>query len=188
MKVIGLTGTMGSGKEVVKDFIKQKHNCYYVTLSDIIKSEIEKKKGSLNRAALQDIGNEMRKKYGNHILAMLAVEYLGRDKQAIIVDGIRHTAEIDYLKKKFGDNFKLVAVDAPQEVRFQRVTSRGRDDPNAWEEFVKADERDQGINEPEYGLHVKDCVDRADYLIVNDGSLEELENKVNEIKQKIFSS
>ncbi len=187
MKVIGLTGTMGSGKEVVKDFIKQKYNCYYVTLSDIIKTEMEKKKGAIDRTTLQDMGNEMRKKYGNHILAMLAVEYLGRDKQAIIVDGIRHTAEIDYLKKKFGDGFKLVAVDAPQEMRFQRISQRGREDPNAWEEFVKADERDQGIGEAEYGLHVKDCIDRADALIVNDGSLEDLQKKVDEVTQKIFA-
>ncbi len=186
MKVIGLTGTMGSGKEVVKDFIKQKYNCYYVTLSDIIKTEMEKKKGTLDRTTLQDMGNEMRKKYGNHILAMLAVEYLGRDKEAIIVDGIRHTAEIGYLKRKFGDNFKLVAVDAPQEIRFQRIASRNRDDPKAWEEFVKADERDQGINEPEHGLHVKDCIEKADFLIVNDGSLEELGNKVNDVIDKIF--
>ena len=187
MKVIGLTGTMGSGKEVVKDFIKQKLNCYYVTLSDIIKTEMEKKKGTLDRTTLQDMGNEMRKKYGNHILAMFAVEYLGRDKEAIIVDGIRHTAEIDYLEKKFGDDFKLVAVDAPQEIRFQRISSRGRDDPNAWGEFVKADERDQGINEPEHGLHVRDCIGRADVFIVNDGSLEDLRKKVDEVTQKIFA-
>ena len=187
MKVIGLTGTMGSGKEVVKDFIKQKFNCYYVTLSDIIRGEIEKN-GALNRTTLQDMGNEMRKKYGPHILAMLAVEYLGRDKQAIIVDGIRHPAEIDYLKKKFGDNFKLVAVDAPQEIRYERVAKRGRDDPNAWDEYVKSDEREQGIGEPEFGLHVKDCVEKADFLIVNDGSLEDLQKKVDEITQKIFVS
>jgi len=186
MKVIGLTGTIGSGKEVVKDSIKKKYDCYYVTLSDIIKSEMEKKKGTFNRTTLQDMGTEMRKKYGDHILAMLAIEYLGRDKEAIIIDGIRNTAEIEYLKKKFGDDFKLVAVDAPQEIRFQRIVDRGREDPKAWEEFVRADERDQGIGEEEHGLHVKDCVDRADFLIVNDGSLEGLENNVNEVMEKIF--
>ncbi|MBI4009655.1 MAG: AAA family ATPase [Candidatus Aenigmarchaeota archaeon] len=186
MKVIGLTGTIGSGKEVVKDFIKKKYNCYYVTLSDILKSEIEKRKGTLSRTTLQDIGNEMRKKYGNHILAMLAVEYLGRDKEAIIIDGIRHAAEIEYLKKKFGGDFKLIAVDAPQEVRFQRIVDRGRDDPKAWGEFVKTDERDQGIGEEEHGLHVKDCVERADFLIVNDSTLEELEKKVNDVLTNIF--
>ena len=187
MKVIGLTGTMGSGKEVVKDFFKKKFNCYYVTLSDVIRAEMEKKKGTLNRQTLQDMGNEMRKKYGPHILAKLAVEYLGRDKQAIIVDGIRNVAEVDYLKGKFKDDFKLIAVDAPQEIRFQRIIDRGKDDPKVWEEFVKADERDQGKDELESGLHVKDCVERADFLIINDGGLEDLEKKVDEVAQKIFS-
>ncbi len=186
MKVIGLTGTMGSGKEVVKDFIKKRYDCYYVTLSDIIKGELEKRKGTFNRTTLQDMGNEMRKKYGNHILAMLAVSYLGKDKQAIVIDGIRNTAEIEFLKKKYGGDFKLLAVDAPREMRFQRVVERGKDDPSAWEEFVKADDRDQGVGEDKAGLHVKDCLGMADYLIVNDGSLEDLERKVNEILQKIF--
>ena len=188
MKVIGLTGTIGSGKEVVKEFLKRKLNCYHVTLSDIIKAEIQKKGGSIDRTTMQNIGNEMRQKYGNHILAKLAVEYLGRDKEAIIVDGVRNMAEIEYLKEKFGNNFKLVAVNAPQEVRFQRVVERGRDDPRAWEEFVKTDERDQGTGEPESGQHVKDCVANADYTIVNDGTLEELEEKVNELKETIFSN
>lgn len=187
MKVIGLTGTIGSGKEAVKEFIRKKYNCYTVTLSDILKAELQKKRKALDRAALQDLGNEMRKKYGNHILAMLAVEYLGRDKQAIIIDGIRNLGEVEYLKKRFGNDFKLVAIDAPQEIRFQRVVTRGGEDPKAWEEFVKSDERDQGISEEGHGLHVKSCVDGADFLIVNDGSLEDLEKKVNEVVSKIFS-
>ena len=188
MKVIGLTGTIGSGKEVVKEFIKKKYNCYTVTLSDILKAELQKKGKTLDRTALQDLGNEMRKKYGNHILAMLAVEYLGRDKQAIIIDGIRNLGEVDYLKKKFGNDFKLVAIDAPQEIRFQRIVTRGGEDPKVWEEFVKSDERDQGVGELEHGLRVKDCINVADYTIVNDGSLEDLQKKVDETTEKIFTS
>src|SRR3972149_6294372 len=142
MKVIGLTGTMGSGKDTVKDFLVQKLSATYIALSDVIRAEVEKRKGSLDRTTLQDMGNEMRKKYGAQILAMLAVEYLSRNKKFVVIDGIRNPEEADYLKKKFNNDFKLIAVDAPQKLRFERMQKRpNRNDPKTWEEFVAVDNR-----------------------------------------------
>lgn len=188
MKVIGLTGTMGSGKNTVKHFILRKFNCYHVTLSDVIRAEIEKKRGTLNRVTLQDIGNEMRQKYGNHILAMLAIEYLPRDKEMVIVDGIRNPGEIEYLKNKFGKNFKLIAVDAPIEVRFERIRNRGdQKDPKTFEEFVDIDKRDKGNGEPVYGQHVAACIEIADFKIENNGAVERLEEKIDKVVKKIFA-
>jgi dephospho-CoA kinase len=186
VKVIGISGTIGSGKNEVKEIIKQRFNCYCVTLSDVIKAEIEKKRGLLDRKTLQDMGNEMRKKYGPHILAMLAVEYLPRDKEIIIVDGIRNPAEGEYLRKRFGNNFIWIGVDAPLEIRFKRATERRQhNDPKSFEEFVKLDARDQGLNEPEYGQQTKKCLEKCDVLIFNDGSLEDLKLKVNNFIDKM---
>lgn len=188
IKVIGLTGTMGSGKNSVKQIIMQRFSCYHMTLSDVIRGEIEKKKGRLDRTKLQDMGNEMRQKYGNHILAMLAVEYLPRDKDMIIVDGIRNPGEVEYLKKKFGDDFILVAVDAPTEVRFQRLKERNDPkDPQTIEEFKAADARDKGKEEPPYGQQVGACVKMADFKVTNAGTLTQLEQEVAAVMQKIAS-
>lgn len=186
MKVIGLTGSIGSGKEVLKEFLVKKFPSYYVTLSDIIRAELEKKKKAFDRKALQDQGNEMRRKYGDHILAKFAVEYLSRDKKLIIIDGIRNLGEAEYLKKKFGSSFILIGIDAPREIRFERISKRGEErDPKTFEEFVVLDERDLGLNEPDGGLQVAKCLEIADYKIINDGSLEELQNKISEIVEKI---
>lgn len=188
MKVIGLTGTIGSGKEVAKEFLMKRFNCYYVTLSNIILTKFEKESGILTRKTLQDMGNELRKKYGSHILAMLAVEYLPKDKEVIIIDGIRNPGEIEYLRKKFGKDFKLIAIDASPEIRFERILKRNqKGDPKTWEEFVALDERDKGKNEPEYGQQVKKCMEQADFTIINDGSLEEFEREINNIMSAIKS-
>jgi len=90
------------------------------------------------------------------------------------------------LKKQFGDDFKLIAIDAPQQIRFERLQQRKREsDPKSWEEFVVADERDQGINQPEYGQQVRKCIEMADVVLQNDGSLEEFQKKVEDVIKEL---
>lgn len=188
IKVLGLTGTMGSGKNTVKQFILSRYSCYHVTLSDVIRGEIEKKRGQLNRTTLQDMGNEMRQKYGNHILAFLAVEYLPRDKDFIVIDGIRNPGEVEYLKGKFGSDFYMIAVDASDEKRFERIQKRNdAKDPRTMEDFRNADARDKGEGEPPHGQHVGKVVSMADFKINNDGDLNELQRQVAETMDKIYN-
>ncbi len=183
MKVIGLTGTLCSGKGTVKEIICKRVNCYTVSLSSVIKASERKE---VDRKILQDKGNELRKNYGADILVRLATDYMQRNKEFLIIDGIRNPAEVDYLRKKFGKDFFLIAVDAPRKIRFERMVKRNRkDDPKTWEEFLEIDERDLGKDEPEYGQRVKDCMEKADFLIINDSNIEELEKKVDEILLKI---
>lgn len=134
----------------------------------------------------QDLGDQVRQKYGTHVLAKVAVGFMKRDDAVKIIDGIRSPGEVDYLHKEFGDEFILVAIDAPQDVRFKRVQERNRNsDPKTFEEFVKLDERDQGMNEPPYGQQVKKCIEMADIVIQNDGNMEEFQNKVEEFMKTI---
>jgi len=180
--VVGLTGTIGSGKEVVKGTLARNFSSWGVSLSSIIKGELEKKRKDFNRKTLQDMGNELRKKYGNFVLAKVATDYLQKDKQMIIVDGIRNPGEAEYLKKTFGKKFILVGVDAPKEIRWERVKARARkDDPKTWEEFVALDERDQGVGEDLYGQQVRRCIEMADVIMQNDGNMDQFNEKINSL-------
>lgn len=183
MKVIGLTGTLSSGKEVVREIIEKNTSSYSVVLSSLLKEDALKKQGiSITREIRQNLGNELRKQYGNDVLVKIAVSFMQKNKDFLIIDGIRSPGEADFLRGKFGDDFKLIAVDAPQQIRFERMNQRKREgDPTTWEEFVKLDERDQGKDEPEYGQQVGKCIEMADIEIQNDGSLEELQKKVDEV-------
>jgi len=189
MKVVGLTGTIGAGKNAVRQILQKHFNCYTVLLSSIITTEAQKKRSEFSRKTLQDLGNELRKRYGSEILAKLAVEYLQKDKELVVIDGIRNPGEVEYLRRKFGRDFVLIGVDAPLELRFERVVKRGNpSDPKTLEEFILIDKRDQGENEPEYGQQVKRCMEAADFLVVNDGTLEKLEKNVLEIMSKVMTT
>jgi len=187
IKVIGLTGIFGSGKETVKDMLIHKLNAYHVTLSSLIRDEVLRKKGiKVGRGELQDLGNELRKLYGNDVLVKMAWDFLPKNKEFIIVDGIRNPGEVEFLKKKVGKDFVLVAVDAPQQLRYERASKRGtQKDPKSWEEFLKMEERDLGINEPFYGQQVKKCMDMADVTIINDGDKAALEAKISEFVKSL---
>jgi len=186
VKVIGLTGTIAAGKDVVKQVLMQKLNCYQVTLSGAIFGQIEKKKGIFNRKTMQEMGNELRQKYGGHVLAKVSTEFMSRDRPYLIVDGIRNPAEAEWLRQAYKGNFVLIGVDAPQQARFERVVKRGKPtDPKTFEEFAAIDERDQGAGEPPYGQQVRRCLQMADFMIDTDGDLAKVAEKVAEIIPKI---
>jgi dephospho-CoA kinase len=191
MKVIGITGTLASGKTTVKDFFLSHFSSYFVSLSDIIKEEVMKEGKELKRENLIEKGNELRKRYGNQILAEVATLTFPDkiEKEVLIIEGIRNPGEAEYLRKKFGKDFILIAVDAPREIRFKRLLERGKeDDPKTFEEFLEIDEIDLGKNQPDYGQNVKTCLKLADYLMINDGSISELNKKLEKISKAILSS
>jgi dephospho-CoA kinase len=50
------------------------------------------------------------------------------------------------------------------------------------------DEIDLGRNQPEYGQKVEECLKLADLLIINDGTVEDLNKKLEKISESILSS
>ena len=188
MKVIGLIGTIGSGKDIVREILEKKFNTVSVILSDLLETNALKKRGiKITRTMQQNLGDELRQKYGTHVLAKIAIDFMKKTSEIKIIDGIRNPGEVDFLRQQFSDDLKLIAIDAPQQVRFERIVKRNRDsDPKTWEEFVAVDERDQGKDQPEYGQKVRKCIEMADVVIQNDGSLEELKKKVEEIIKQLI--
>jgi dephospho-CoA kinase len=192
MKIIGITGTLASGKTSVKDFFLSRFpSSYFISLSDIIEEELLKEGKELKRENFIEKGNELRKRYGDQVLVEVVTLTLSEkiEKQFLIIDGIRNPGEVEFLRKKFGKDFILIAVDAPREIRFRRLRERKKEgDPKTFEEFLEIDETDLGKNQPEYGQKVGECLKLADYLIINDGSINELNKKLEEIAKAILSS
>ena len=182
--IIGLTGSLAAGKGIVSNFLKEK-SFVYLSLSDELREIAKEKKVELTRENLQNLGNKMREENGSHVLAKLVSEKINNQKYIkAIVDGIRNPSEITELKKL--QNFFLIAVDAPSPIRFKRMVERNREsDPQTWEDFLRADARDKGVNESETGQGVSRCMEQADFTLINDETLEKIKEKVAKIYQKI---
>jgi Dephospho-CoA kinase len=173
-RLIGLTGTNGSGKGEVAKYL-QKKGYAYQSLSDVIREELQKRGLETSRDNLIACGNELREKYGPEVLARrVAEKIIG----PTVIDSIRNPKEVEYLRS-LGD-FILIAVDAPVEIRFERVIKRGRNESaSTLEEFIARETREK-TNDPN-SQQLETCLKLADLTIINDGSLEELWKKLEEL-------
>jgi len=170
--IIGLTGSMGSGKgEIVK--ILQGKGFEYVTLSSIVREEARRRGIPEEREKLMDIGNSMRKKDGAGVLAKCALEKISEsDCSKWVVDGIRNPAEVKELRKS--KKIYIIGVDTDKNLLVERILNRSREsDPRVRDEILKKIERELGKGEPKDGQQVEKCMKEADKIIGNNGTLEE---------------
>jgi len=182
--IIGLTGTMASGKSKTSELIKSK-GFAHSSLSDRVREEaVARGIKNYTLKQLQEIGNELREQHGNEVLAVMTLKKLeGNDK--CVIEGIRNPEEIEELRKR--KDFVLIGMDAPKKLRFERIIHRGREgDPKDWKGFLELDKRDFGEEGMDACQQVGKCLKMADVKIDTDSPLEECKKKVEEAIDKLI--
>src|SRR2546425_1701401 len=182
--VIAFTGAFGSGCTRAAKTTRTERAFHCIALSDVIRStwasnQLDQDPASAPRSELQALGDELREAHGRDVLAKRSLESLGVLPAKIVIDSIRNTAEIDYLRERFGYGFTLVGVLASQEDRWNRVQTSYTDRGLSQLEFNQDDIRDRNENLP-YGQQVVDCVAAADVFSDNSGTLGAFDAKVLE--------
>jgi dCMP deaminase len=181
--IIGLTGKNGSGKTEVSDYLKHRGFAYH-SLSDEIRNEIRSRGLEITREVLIDVGNDLREKYGPGILAERILSNL-EPGHNYVIDSIRNPSEVEVLKRLNG--FVLFAVEAESRVRFDRSLKRGREGAApSFEKFMEEEARELESNNPaSQQLHATQR--KADLVVSNNGSLEELHRKLDELLPPLMS-
>jgi len=180
--LIGLVGRMGSGKGTVAEILKEQGFSSAI-ISDFIIKEMKERGIAIILENIQDVGDEARKKYGGGEWVKRILKEMDLDKNYIF-DGVRNPGEVEELRKT--GKFFLIYVDCMQHIRWPRVKDSGKEkNPKIWEEFLIAEKRDSGLNQPEYGQQVDKCIQKADFVITNNYALENLKRQVLDILNKI---
>ncbi|HVZ66785.1 MAG TPA: AAA family ATPase [Patescibacteria group bacterium] len=180
IKIIGITGPLGSGKTTASEILQSLGYVQY-TFSDIIKDEARKRNLPTDvRKILQDIGDELRNKYGNDVLARELFKKAKASKaELIIVDGIRNVGELSYVKKQGGF---ILGINSTLENRFKRVSKKGQIYYGKTKEIFQTDEmRDRGIGQKAYGQHAQECLEASDVIVDNDKTIASFKKKLLEI-------
>lgn len=176
--IIGLTGPNGSGKGEVARYLESK-GFTYLSLSDVVREEAARRGLEATRKNLIRIGNDLRRHYGP---AILAKRIRKKISNKTVVDSIRNPHEVEELKKE--KDFFLISIEAPLELRFQRCLERGRiGDARTLEEFQMREEIEN--SEDASCQQIEECMKRADHVIMNKGTMEELYKKVQDLLSRL---
>lgn len=176
--IIGITGSYGAGKDTVAELL-QKMNFTHVSFSDYLREELKHRNKKLSRDALISLGNELRLKQGADILAKSALLKV-KDGENYVFTSIRNPDEVKLLQQR--QDFLLVNVIASDKVRLQRLVARNREeDPKTLEE-MKAKEKLENTTDP-HAQQLKTVAKMAKVTLVNDSTVEKLQNKVKRLIQ-----
>ncbi|RQD82910.1 flagellar hook-basal body complex protein FliE [Methanosalsum natronophilum] len=172
MKIIAFVGMPASGKSEASN-VASDYDIDVIVMGDIIRNEIKKRGLEIADSNAGNIANELRLNEGMDAIAKRCAPIIDNlNKDIVVIDGIRGIAEVEYFKTIYGNNFKLISIEAPQEDRFKRIVDRNRnDDVNSLNELIRRDER-----ELRWGMGQAMSV--ADIVIKNTSSLSEFKKEI----------
>ena len=176
-RLILITGMTGSGKTTLADFFEIL-GYRIVTMGDVIRGLAVERGLEPTPSNIGSLAREIREEGGETAVAERCIEKLREmPDDGFAVDGIRSMVEVDAFREAF--DVTLVAVHASPETRFRRLRDRGRtDDPADWEAFKARDQR-------ELGFSLGWAVALADHMVVNEGTVEDMERSFEALKERL---
>jgi len=177
MYVIGTVGLPGSGKGEAAT-VAREAGIPVVTMGDVVRQETADR-GLDPSKDHGTVAQALRAEHGRTAIAERSLPMLEdrlESSEGVLVDGIRSDAEVDVFEARFGDVFVLVSIEAPFEVRRDRLELRGRDadETNGGEALRERDERERGFG-------MDEAMARADVVIDNTDSLETFRSRIETV-------
>lgn len=182
--LVCITGLVGSGKSVVSDYFVNHEKYLFFRFGQLVIDEIKNRRLPLIEDNQKLVREEFRRKHGMAAMAILNLGTIENllSKGNVIGDGLYSFEEYKVLKEKFGSQLILIAVFAPPQLRYQRVSRRksGKDDTSSRNhEFTLDQARKRDIHELE-NLNKGATIAMADYTLINTGDIETLHAQIRE--------
>jgi dephospho-CoA kinase len=178
MRVIGVAGDIGSGKDEVLKYLGAKYGVPYIATGDIVRQMAEREDIEPTRENLQSISQRCFQQWGKGCFVRMAAEEMAsRGWQVAGISGIRSPDDVEIMRQAFGKDFVLVRVDVTDPVtRFERMRLRREErDPVTFEQFLAQDKKERQV------FSLDKTGSMADYAVNNDHSLQDLHRQVDEL-------
>lgn len=176
LKIIGVGGTNGAGKDSLGEILAEKHGYLWVSVTDMLRDELRRRKLEINRTHTSQLSAEWRREYGHGVLVQKAIDFYQQQPnkyQGLVLGSLRHPAEAESVHKNGGT---VVWVDADPKVRYERIQAnahlrnRSGEDNRTFEEFMADEKREMRPEGDEATLDMTGVKEAADIFIENNGS------------------
>ena len=173
--IIGISGTFGSGKDSLANYLVDKYQMMHVSTGDIVREYAIKKYGSIERPILKELANELRQSFGPAAMVDKSFEkYKNSSKKynGLLISGVRTIGEANKIHQLGGI---MVFVDAPIDVRYKRIIQRKRDEEAnvSFEEYKKREEAELSGGNRDDVQNLNAVRDICDLLLINNKTKED---------------
>lgn len=184
-RILAVVGMPGSGKTESVNYIQTK-NYLNVYFGKPVFDELKKRGLKLTPQNEKLVREDLRNIHGMGAMAILCGNKLDQvfKKGDVVIESFYSWDEYKIVKNKYGDNFKVLAIYAPPNVRHSRLISRKNEKKNdQLRKFniKEAIERDRHELE---NLAKGGPIAMADYTIINTGSMDNLHKNIDKILNK----
>jgi dephospho-CoA kinase len=172
MKVIGIGGTNGSGKDALSEFLADDYGWLFVSVSrDLLIPELKRRGLPLEREQMSGLSAEWNRQAGTGAAIDKAVKVFEERSEShkfngLVISSLRHPWEADRVHELGG---RIVWVDADPKVRYDRIFNRaqGDKDKKSFEQFLAEEKQEMTHAGDEATLSWQSVKDRADIFILN---------------------
>jgi dephospho-CoA kinase len=176
-KIIAFVGMPGSGKSEAVAVVESK-GFTRIRFGDVTDDEIKKQGLEFNEENERMIREQLRKEHGMDAYAKLNVSKIDAHEN-VVIDGLYSMEEYLYLKNKYDDKLIVVAIFTPPKIRYERLANR------KIRPFTKEESKSRDITQLQ-NLHTGGPIAMADFTVINEGSLTELEAKLNQLLEELI--
>jgi uncharacterized protein YprB with RNaseH-like and TPR domain/predicted nuclease with RNAse H fold/dephospho-CoA kinase len=172
--ILGIAGPIATGKTTTAQYLSNK-GYEYCRYSQVLEDGLEEGKKSVDRQSLQEAGWQMFSNVRQYELSKkLEKRILGSKR--VVIDGLRHYEDYTYWKERSFSRFSLLYIDTDYNLCSLRYSKT-----NPGEDYNKAVKHP--VEEEVAGL--KQC---ADYIISNNGDIDDLHAQIESISVNISQS
>ena len=183
--VLAAVGKNGAGKDFFLDYVAEKYGFPMVSIGDIVRELATKDGLELTRDNLHATSKKYMDANGQTFFPEMIVKKI-KDSGApnYCVSGIRPPSDIEIFKEAFGDKFVLVdVVVSNDEDRYARMLARGSERDGKSVEKL----RENDLSE-EAQFHTSQSEKMADYVMKNDGGIEDFYQGVNDFYENYLKA
>lgn len=173
-KVIAVIGMCGSGKtEAVKFFVE--HGYKRVYFGEVVINEVKRQGLDINEHNERQTRENLRKEFGMGAMAVKSLPVIEEfiKESNVVIESLYSWEEYKIVKDKFGDSFKLLTIYTTKDLRYKRLGLR------AIRPLTPIEAKSRDLSEIEK-LDKGGPIAFADYLVINDGTMDEMNNKLKQ--------